>query len=228
MGAQQSQSAGQGKDEQQPFHLSDDEKSVSHKRQQSAWLVCVACCGARSLTTDCCDPPLLSCFPQRLPAMSWSALSASRTSSRLLLSVYDVVYDVGELSLDHPGGREVLLQCAGGDATELFLEAMHPHDVWSDMKQMAVATINKDSNGATPAAAAHSEQQVDDNSAQPATLPQPASTASSTTRSSNSHAGSSSGSASLATSKGASSVRCLVVHGSQTGTASSQYVIGTH
>ena len=157
--------------------------------------------------------------------MSWSVLSASCVTSRLLLCVHGVVYDVGEFAAKHPGGHEVLAQWAGSDATAVFTEAMHPDDVWSDMKHMAVAQM--------PATqAAHPAQPTDDCSAQPAALPQPATaaataaTATATTSvptaamASDSH---SDGSGTLPpASTSTTSVRCLIVHGSQTGTASSQ------
>jgi len=45
----------------------------------------------------------------------------------------DRVYDVTKFLMEHPGGDEVLLQQAGGDATDAFNEVGHS----TDAKQMA-------------------------------------------------------------------------------------------
>ena len=162
--------------------------------------------------------------------MSWAALSASRSSSRLLLCVHGVVYDVGEFASGHPGGREVLAQWTGRDATAAFSEAMHPDDAWHDMKHMAVAAIHSDqlqSSQATlpvhvkqPATAADGHAQPAATAALTATAATAAAAATDTTRDNNKHSGNTD--TSNSPSNGVSPVRCTIVHGSQTGTATSQ------
>ena len=167
--------------------------------------------------------------------MSHSSLSASRGSSRLLLSVHGVVYDVGDFAADHPGGREVLQQWAGSEATDAFVEALHPDDSWLDMRRLAVATLSSDTEQhATHAAALHSAQ----HSTQPQAAQQSTDTSAVATPGASTTATDAAVAAPAKTSQQSTSdsarsathtpVRCLIVHGSQTGTASSQQTSALH
>ena len=118
----------------------------------------------------------------------------------------------------------MLSQWRGTDATAAFVEAMHPSDLWADMKQMAVAYVQHCDDERQTQAAQY-KQHADDLAAQSVTTPQPTAAtatptaATSTTKTSN---GQPSHSASQPASIGSTPVRCLIVHGSQTGTATSQ------
>ncbi len=223
MGAQQSQTDTPGKDEQRPFDLSDEEKQVSYD----------VCSTDRCL--HCKPVPVELIFAvcglslsaaQRLPVMSWSTLSASRASSRVLVAVHGVVYDVGDFAPSHPGGREVLTAWAGSDASAAFQEAMHPDDTWHDMKEMAVATLQDASSRDAHSGAQIIQTTAGSPLAQPAEKRSVASLGSSSTADVDNRQTANSSSKTLS-SADASTVRCLIVHGSQTGAATSQAAEGS-
>ena len=79
---------------------------------------------------------------RRLPAMHPSAVASS---SALLVAIAGVVYDLTSFADDHPGGREVLDAHRGQDATEAFIEAVHPYGaVWPQMKDMRVGVLREE------------------------------------------------------------------------------------
>ena len=79
----------------------------------------------------------------QLPVFTPSTLATSAsTPSPLLLAVAGVVYDLSSFADDHPGGREVLDAFVGRDATDTFIESMHPYEeVWEQMKDMRVGIL---------------------------------------------------------------------------------------
>ncbi|KAH3772762.1 cytochrome b5-like [Dreissena polymorpha] len=62
-------------------------------------------------------------------------------SKSTYLVIYDKVYDVTKFLEEHPGGEEVLLEQAGGDATDAFEDVGHSTDARELMKDYLVGEI---------------------------------------------------------------------------------------
>ena len=104
---------------------------------------------------------------RQLPTFTPSTLASSSSPSRLLTSIAGVVYDLTAFADEHPGGREVLDQFAGCDASDAFLEAMHPYEeVWEQMQDMRVGVLKAERGGTAAeeggAAQVESKVSVDD------------------------------------------------------------------
>ncbi|KAI9136715.1 cytochrome b5-like heme/steroid binding domain-containing protein [Paraphysoderma sedebokerense] len=57
------------------------------------------------------------------------------------LVVHGKVYDISKFLDEHPGGEEVLLEHAGGDATEGFEDVGHSEDARELLKQYYVGDL---------------------------------------------------------------------------------------
>jgi predicted heme/steroid binding protein len=55
-----------------------------------------------------------------LPVIAWSSLATHRSRGDCWLALHGSVYDVTAFLPNHPGGSDVLLSCAGGDASSVF------------------------------------------------------------------------------------------------------------
>ncbi|GMM31027.1 Cyb5 protein [Martiniozyma asiatica (nom. inval.)] len=51
------------------------------------------------------------------------------------------VYDVTEYLDEHPGGEEVIIDCAGGDATEAFDDIGHSEDAQEMLEGMLIGKL---------------------------------------------------------------------------------------
>jgi len=58
--------------------------------------------------------------------------------------IHNQVYDVTKFLDEHPGGEEVLLEQAGGDATEAFEDVGHSTDARDLMKDYLIGDIHED------------------------------------------------------------------------------------
>lgn len=65
-----------------------------------------------------------------LPTFSSEQVRSHSSQSDLWMVVYNKVYDITEFANLHPGGVEVLLDCAGVDATEAFQDVGHSQDAF--------------------------------------------------------------------------------------------------
>ncbi|XP_029000510.1 cytochrome b5 isoform X2 [Betta splendens] len=60
------------------------------------------------------------------------------------LIIHDKVYNVSRFLEEHPGGEEVLLEQAGGDATESFEDVGHSTDAREMLQQYYVGELHMD------------------------------------------------------------------------------------
>lgn len=67
-------------------------------------------------------------FP--LPVISVDEVRIHSTPEDLWMVVYNKVYNVTKLASLHPGGADVLLDCAGTDATAAFEDVGHSQDAF--------------------------------------------------------------------------------------------------
>ncbi|CAF99612.1 unnamed protein product, partial [Tetraodon nigroviridis] len=56
--------------------------------------------------------------------------------------IHDKVYDITRFLEEHPGGEEVLLEQAGGDATESFEDVGHSTDAREMLQQYLVGEVH--------------------------------------------------------------------------------------
>lgn len=61
--------------------------------------------------------------------------------SSLWLLIHDVVYDITSFANEHPGGEEVLLEQAGGNATTSFEDVGHSSDAREMMKKYQIGVL---------------------------------------------------------------------------------------
>ena len=67
----------------------------------------------------------------KLPSMSWEEFKRRSGDMHHLTCINDVVYDVADFMDTHPGGRDLIEQSIGKDATELYHES-HLHSPHAD------------------------------------------------------------------------------------------------
>ncbi|XP_053401986.1 cytochrome b5-like [Mercenaria mercenaria] len=72
---------------------------------------------------------------------SLKEVKSHNDSKSTYLVIYDKVYDVTKFLEEHPGGEEVLLEQAGGDATDAFEDVGHSTDARELMKDYLIGDI---------------------------------------------------------------------------------------
>ncbi|KAL3860322.1 hypothetical protein ACJMK2_010461 [Sinanodonta woodiana] len=70
-----------------------------------------------------------------------SEVAKHKDSKSTWIVIYDKVYDVTKFLEEHPGGEEVLLEQAGGDATEAFEDVGHSTDARELMKDYCIGEV---------------------------------------------------------------------------------------
>lgn len=71
-------------------------------------------------------------------------LRQHRDAKSLWLAINDTVYDVTKFMEEHPGGEEVLLEQAGGYATDAFEDVGHSTDAREMMGKYAIGKLAPD------------------------------------------------------------------------------------
>ncbi|XP_029354190.1 cytochrome b5 type B isoform X2 [Echeneis naucrates] len=71
-------------------------------------------------------------------------ISLHNMSSDTWLVIHDKVYDITSFLEEHPGGEEVLLEQAGGDATESFEDVGHSTDAREMLQQYYIGEVQLD------------------------------------------------------------------------------------
>jgi len=68
-------------------------------------------------------------------------LKQHRDAKSCWMTIHDKVYDVTQFLEEHPGGEEVLLEQAGGYATESFEDVGHSTDARELMKEYEIGVL---------------------------------------------------------------------------------------
>ncbi|XP_017333587.1 cytochrome b5 [Ictalurus punctatus] len=71
-------------------------------------------------------------------------VQAHNMSKDTWLIIHDKVYDITGFLEEHPGGEEVLLEQAGGDATESFEDVGHSTDAREMLQQYYIGELHED------------------------------------------------------------------------------------
>lgn len=96
-----------------------------------------------------------------LPALPLTEVRKHRTAADAWLVVGPTIYDVSTFAGVHPGGAEILLSCAGSDATREFREVGHSADAEATMAPLAVGTLRDATPGEARAAKREDEEGVE-------------------------------------------------------------------
>ncbi|TNM91103.1 hypothetical protein fugu_003392 [Takifugu bimaculatus] len=78
-------------------------------------------------------------------------IGAHNMSNDTWLVIHDKVYDITRFLEEHPGGEEVLLEQAGGDATESFEDVGHSTDAREMLQQYLIGEVHMDDRRKDPA-----------------------------------------------------------------------------
>ncbi|XP_071812466.1 cytochrome b5-like isoform X1 [Apostichopus japonicus] len=70
-------------------------------------------------------------------------VSEHRTTGSSWLVIHDSVYDVTKFLDEHPGGEEVMLEQAGGNASESFEDVGHSQDARELMKDYLIGELDE-------------------------------------------------------------------------------------
>ena len=72
---------------------------------------------------------------------TWEEIQKHNTNTSLWIVVHNKVYDVSRFMEEHPGGEEVLLEQAGGDATNAFEDVGHSQDARELQKNYLIGEL---------------------------------------------------------------------------------------
>lgn len=89
----------------------------------------------------------MDCSEKYRPLPSLFTLAEVKLHSRpddLWMIIYNKIYDVTKFAQDHPGGVEVLFDCAGVDATEAFEDVAHSEDAFNMLLPYFVGSLHDD------------------------------------------------------------------------------------
>ncbi|CAG5121714.1 unnamed protein product [Candidula unifasciata] len=73
-----------------------------------------------------------------------SEVKSKNNAKEAWIVIHNKVYDVAKFLEEHPGGEEVLLEQAGGDATEAFEDVGHSSDARELMKDYFIGDVHPD------------------------------------------------------------------------------------
>lgn len=79
-----------------------------------------------------------------IQSFTLSEIALHDRNDDLWMIIHDKVYDVTSIIDDHPGGAEVLFECAGLDATEAFDDVGHSQDSVDMLKPLFVGLVKQD------------------------------------------------------------------------------------
>ncbi|KAL1301916.1 hypothetical protein AAFC00_006093 [Neodothiora populina] len=71
-------------------------------------------------------------------------VASRNTEISVLIAIESKVYNITDFLEDHPGGKDILLEVGGKDATEEFEEAAHSDEARTILKQYLVAKLKDD------------------------------------------------------------------------------------
>jgi len=74
---------------------------------------------------------------------TYAEVAEHTTKKDLFVVIHDKVYNSSSFVDEHPGGEEVLLDCAGQDATEAFEDVGHSDEAREILAGMLVGTLKR-------------------------------------------------------------------------------------
>ncbi|KAK3319754.1 cytochrome b5-like heme/steroid binding domain-containing protein [Cercophora scortea] len=78
-----------------------------------------------------------------MATLSWEQVKAHNTEAEAWIVLHGSVYNATPFLEDHPGGRDLILDLAGQDATEVFEEAAHSSDARDILPGLLVGSLKE-------------------------------------------------------------------------------------
>ncbi|KAG6023193.1 hypothetical protein E4U41_002082 [Claviceps citrina] len=98
--------------------------------------------------------------------LTYQDVAEHNTKKDIYVVIHDKIYDCTQFVDEHPGGEEVLLDCAGQDATEAFEDVGHSDEARETLDKLQVGVLKRQPGdpapkSSTPAASGSSSSNSD-------------------------------------------------------------------
>ncbi|OAA51885.1 Cytochrome b5 [Metarhizium rileyi] len=85
--------------------------------------------------------------------LTYQDVAEHNTKKDIYVVIHDKIYDCVQFVDEHPGGEEVLLDCAGQDATEAFEDVGHSDEARETLDRLLVGTLKRQPGDPAPKSA---------------------------------------------------------------------------
>ncbi|KAG5994656.1 hypothetical protein E4U43_000685 [Claviceps pusilla] len=82
--------------------------------------------------------------------LSYQDVAEHNTKKDMYVVIHDKIYDCTQFIDEHPGGEEVLLDCAGQDATEAFEDVGHSDEARETLDKIQVGVLKRQPGDPAP------------------------------------------------------------------------------
>ncbi|KAK2591494.1 hypothetical protein QQS21_010814 [Conoideocrella luteorostrata] len=82
--------------------------------------------------------------------LSYQDVAEHNTKKDIYVVIHDKIYDCTQFVDEHPGGEEVLLDCAGQDATEAFEDVGHSDEARETLDKIQVGVLKRQPGDPAP------------------------------------------------------------------------------
>lgn len=86
--------------------------------------------------------------------LTYQDVAEHNTKKDIYVVIHDKIYDCSQFIDEHPGGEEVLLDCAGQDATEAFEDVGHSDEARETLDKIQVGILKRQPGDPAPKASA--------------------------------------------------------------------------
>ncbi|RYP61552.1 hypothetical protein DL769_007652 [Monosporascus sp. CRB-8-3] len=76
-----------------------------------------------------------------MATVTWEEIKGHNTEADAWIVVHGIVYNATKFLEDHPGGKEIILEVAGQDATDVFEEAGHSTEARDILPKLLVGRV---------------------------------------------------------------------------------------
>ncbi|KAG6188693.1 hypothetical protein E4U36_006450 [Claviceps purpurea] len=84
--------------------------------------------------------------------LTYQDVAEHNTKKDIYVVIHDKIYDCAQFIDEHPGGEEVLLDCAGQDATEAFEDVGHSDEARETLDKIQVGVLKRQPGDPAPKA----------------------------------------------------------------------------
>ncbi|KHO01769.1 Cytochrome b5 [Metarhizium album ARSEF 1941] len=85
--------------------------------------------------------------------LTYQDVAEHNTKKDIYVVIHDRIYDCTQFVDEHPGGEEVLLDCAGQDATEAFEDVGHSDEARETLDKLQVGVLKRQPGDPAPKSA---------------------------------------------------------------------------